>query len=235
MTDTSDTGQFGATNTTSEINAHTFLVQQMLGRISTSTPVKVVAVYPAAVGDQTASLGTVDVLPLVNQQDGAGKITKHQTVYGIPYSRIQGGKSAIIMDPKVGDRGLLVSASRDISSVKTNRAQANPGSRRRFSLSDGMFVGGFLNDKPTNYIQVDDVLGVVITTPKDLKITVSGTTTINSTGNVNITAPTVAVTGNITATGSIIAGSGGGDQVNVQTHKHPTAALGAPSAPTPGT
>lgn len=199
MTDTSDVGQINATDTTSDINAMSFLIAQMLGRISTATPVKVMAVYPAAVGDLTATLGTVDVLPLVNQQDGAGKITKHQTVYGISYSRIQGGKSAIIMDPKVGDRGWLISASRDISSVKANRDQANPGSRRRFSLSDGMFVGGLLNDAPTNYIQVDDVLGVVINTPKDLKITVAGTVTV--------TAPNTIINSAVVINGSITVNS----------------------------
>jgi hypothetical protein len=199
MSDTSDVGQIGAADTTSDINAMSFLIAQMMGRISTATPVKVMAVYPAAVGDLTATLGTVDVLPLVNQQDGAGKITKHQTVYGISYSRIQGGKSAIIMDPKVGDRGWLISASRDISSVKANRDQANPGSRRRFSLSDGMFVGGLLNDAPTNYIQVDDVLGVVINTPKDLKITVAGTVTV--------TAPNTIINSAVVINGSITVNS----------------------------
>ena len=235
MTDTSDTGQFGATNTTSETNGMTFLVSQMMGRISTATPVKVMAVYPAAVGDLTATLGTVDVLPLVNQQDGAGKITKHQTVYGISYSRIQGGKSAIIMDPKVGDRGWLISASRDISSVKANRDQANPGSRRRFSLSDGMFVGGLLNDKPTNYIQVDDVLGVVINTPKNLAVTVQGNASITVTGTNTVTAPTTAFVGNITATGEITAGFGGADQVTLQKHEHPTTPDGPMAPPVPGT
>lgn len=39
----------------------------------------------------------------------------------------------------------------------------------------------------------------------------------------------------ISTTGSVVAGAGGGDQVTLQTHKHPTAATGAPSSPTPGT
>ena len=49
-------------------------------------------------------------------------------------------------------------------------------------------------------------------------------------GNTFLTG-NLAVTGNITATGSIIAGLGGADQVNLQTHKHPA----NNTAPTAGT
>ncbi len=45
----------------------------------------------------------------------------------------------------------------------------------------------------------------------------------------------LTIMGNVTATGSIVAGQGGGDQVSLQTHKHPTAAMGGPSSPTPNT
>lgn len=52
------------------------------------------------------------------------------------------------------------------------------------------------------------------------------TTTLNT--NLN-------VIGAITATQNVTAGEGGADQVTLQGHHHPTAATGAPSAPTPGT
>jgi phage gp45-like len=45
----------------------------------------------------------------------------------------------------------------------------------------------------------------------------------------------VSVVGSITATLGIVAGFGGADQVGLQTHEHPTAAIGGPSAPSPGT
>lgn len=45
----------------------------------------------------------------------------------------------------------------------------------------------------------------------------------------------LAVVGSITATQNITAGQGGADQVTLQGHKHPTAATGSPSSPTPGT
>lgn len=45
----------------------------------------------------------------------------------------------------------------------------------------------------------------------------------------------ITANADIKTSGSVVAGNGGGDQVTLQTHKHPTAATGAPSAPTPGT
>lgn len=45
----------------------------------------------------------------------------------------------------------------------------------------------------------------------------------------------IVMTGDLHVTGAVIAGYGTADQVGVQTHNHPTAATGAPSAPTPGT
>jgi phage baseplate assembly protein gpV len=71
--------------------------------------------------------------------------------------------------------------------------------------------------------------GAIIKFTNDKKLVIS------SALEIDITAPTTVITGNVTVTGSIIAGFGGADQVNVQTHKHPTAAPGGPSPPTPGT
>lgn len=41
--------------------------------------------------------------------------------------------------------------------------------------------------------------------------------------------------GPLNVTNDVTAGHGGSDQVGLQTHTHPTAALGSPSSPTPGT
>jgi phage gp45-like len=45
----------------------------------------------------------------------------------------------------------------------------------------------------------------------------------------------VEITGDLHVSGAVIAGFGTADQVALQTHKHPTAATGAPSSPTAGT
>lgn len=44
---------------------------------------------------------------------------------------------------------------------------------------------------------------------------------------------TLTVNGSVLATGAVVAGRGGGDEVDLQLHEHPTAAPGGPSPPTP--
>lgn len=201
-----------------DLNAHTFVVQQLLARVGTSMPVKIVAVTNAG---EVSPVGFVDVLPLVNQVDGEGKPTPHGTIYHLPYSRMQGGANAIILDPQVGDLGIAVFAHRDISSVKATKKQANPGSNRRHDLADGMYVGGLLNGSPTTYVRFS-ATGVDIVTPNKV--------TINSL-NCKLDA-----NGNLSVTGEVTRGQGGGDQVTLGQHRHGvgTAATGT-VVPTAGT
>src|ERR1043166_3790476 len=154
MTDTTQgqdgySGQQGLTDPGSEFNVFCFIVQQLLGKVRTLVPVKVTAVHA---GERLAA-GTVDVQPLVNQVDGIGNKTEHGIVLGIPVFRLQAGSFAIILDPQVDDLGFVVCADRDISAVKANKAISNPGSKRRFSLADGVYFGGMLNAAPDQYIK----------------------------------------------------------------------------------
>jgi hypothetical protein len=138
----------------SDFNAIAFVVSQMTAKMDTAKLVQVQAVH----GGGLAGAGTVDVLPLVQQIDGNGYGTPHGTVYGLPWSRIQGGKNAIICDPQVGDTGYVVAADRDISVLKNQSPGAVttkgylPGSRRRFSIADGIYAGGCLNVAPNQYL-----------------------------------------------------------------------------------
>lgn len=174
-------GAQGLNDGTSDFNAISFIVQQMLGRVSTCTLVRV----------QAVAAGTVDVLPLVAQINGAGQPTPHLTVYGIPYVRIQGGANAVIIDPVIGDIGVCVFADRDISSVKATKAAANPGSRRRFSIADGLYIGGVLNGTPTQYVRFN----------------VDGTISVLSPHGVNVAAET-NITGSLSVTGNVLVGNG---------------------------
>lgn len=140
-----------------EFNSQIFLVQRLLALIPGSALVQVIAVTNTP--GQLAPIGTVDVRPLVNQMDGKRKPTPHGPVYGLPYFRYQGGKNAILIDPQVNDIGLAVICSRDNSSVKANskagntgNAQANPGSSRQNSWSDGCYLGSFLAPIPDQYV-----------------------------------------------------------------------------------
>lgn len=154
MADEKYVGQDVAANVGSDFNAREFHVKQLMRMMSTATLVKVVKNTVAGV---VGPVGFVDVEPLVNMLDGDDKAYEHGTVYSLPYFRLQGGADkAVIMDPKPGDIGMVVFADRDISSVKKNKARSNPGSRRRFDMADGMFVGCFLSGTPTSYVQFMD-------------------------------------------------------------------------------
>lgn len=143
------------TTTSGDYSALEFVAEKVANRASTATLARVVKVtsQPGSLGE----VGRVDVLPLVNQVDGRGNPVKHTTVYSLPYFRYQGGGNAVIIDPRVGDVGLVVFADRDISSVKSSKQQSNPGSRRRFDMSDGIYVGVCLGGSdPDQYIRFTD-------------------------------------------------------------------------------
>lgn len=159
-----------------EFNRDTFLVAQLIARVNTATLVKIISVTNAG---GVSPVGSVDVQPLVNQIDGAGNAVPHGVVHNLPYFRLQGGANAVILDPQVGDIGLAAFCSRDISSVKANKAQANPGSRRRFSMSDGVYVGGMLNGTPTQFIAFSGS-GIAITSTTKVTVTAPEVDVISS-------------------------------------------------------
>ena len=167
-----------------EYNAMTFVISQMLARLNIATIVKVIAVHDLG-GNSIA--GTVDVQPQVNQIDGAINPIPHQTIFGLPYFRTQGGANALVIVPQVNDLGIAIFADRDISKVVSTKKQANPGSLRRFSMSDGMYLGGLLNQLPQRYIRIDDV-GIQVTSPQGLRISAETylTGSLNVTGNVTV-------------------------------------------------
>jgi hypothetical protein len=134
-------------------NVLSFIIQQALGQNATATLVKVISCTNT--GDVSA-VGTVVVQPLVKLIDGAGNTSSHGELQALPYFRLYGGKNAVIMDPQKDDIGLAIFADRDISSVVTNQAEANPGSARRFNMADGLYVGGFLGSIPQQYVQFTD-------------------------------------------------------------------------------
>lgn len=205
---------------TDEFNLWNFIIGQLVGKLATVLPVQVMAVN---IPDSLDGVGTVDVQPMVNQQNGAGDQTPHGTIYGVPYMRLQGGANAIIMDPMVGDIGAGLFCSRDISVVKSKRAVAQPGSRRSYSWADGLYIGGFLNGVPTQYIQfnADGILAVSST-----KITLQAPD-IELDGAVHTTG---AMTGDLSAdfTGEVT-----GNGIPLSTHLTPDIMSGADTSPGP--
>ncbi|HEY0120662.1 MAG TPA: Gp138 family membrane-puncturing spike protein [Rhizobium sp.] len=213
-------GQRGSFDDTSDYNARDFHIRQVLGQVRTATPVKIIAVHGGGVG----AAPTVDVQPLINQIDGQGNKTDHGVIYGIPCTRNQGGGNAIINDPSVGDVGHIVVSDRDTSALKSNQgAQSNPGSFRTHDLADGVYHGAMLNPaNPDQYVQ----------------FTTTGMKLADKNGNViEMKSGSIEITGNLHVSGEIIAGYGGSDAVNVQTHIHTdvTPGGGTSGPPEPGT
>ncbi len=191
MTSATDFGYGQGTPDDSSLdeNVMDFMIRQRIEQMNIMKLVKVMAVHPGT--GSPPSIGTVDVLLLVNQIDGAGFATQQGTVNGISYWRFQFGPWAIVADPAIGDYGYVICADRDSSNVVKNPGQANPASMRRYDIADGIYVGGLINavpaatiwlktdgtcafaDKPGNVLQ-SSASGIAVTTAPGGDFTVNG-------------------------------------------------------------
>jgi hypothetical protein len=161
MSDTSSYGygQLQPEDFNHEMAVVAAIARQMIAELDTIKLVQVAAVH----GGGVALAGTVDVVPLVNQVDGQFNPVPHGTVYGVPWTRVQGGPNAIICDPQVNDIGWVACCDRDISKAVAQNGMlsgssllgtgVNPGSWRKYNICDGIYVGGALNVSPTQYLQ----------------------------------------------------------------------------------
>ncbi len=224
-------GQQDPIDSNSDWYVISFMIAQKIAELEIMMPVQVTAVHPGS-GSPPAA-GTVDVQLLVSLLDGAGNAVQQGIVYGLPYFRLQGGAWAIICDPAAKDFGFIISASRDITSVKAKPGIQNPGSIRKHSYSDGIFIpapfsgappAGTINLKPDGTWTFTDKPGNVL----------------QGDGN-GITATPVSgkpftVKGDLNVTGKIIGDDGSGGQVSLLTHTHGgvTTGGGVSGSPTPG-
>lgn len=122
-------------------------IKAQINNINTATIVKVLSVDTKG--------KTVRVQPMVQMYDLKHQPTDHAEINDIPYIRLQGGTYGIICDPVIGDIGLVVFCSRDISNVKQNKKVTLPASKRAYSLSDGIYIASLLLDEPTTYLKID--------------------------------------------------------------------------------
>lgn len=140
-------------------NALAFMIRQMMAGNSHVALVTVTAVTPSTT---PGAPPTVDVQPMVHQQDQKGTAQPHGIIHGVPTFRLQSGATALVIDPAPGDIGAVICADRDISSAIANQAPSNPGSFRRFDWSDAMYVGGFASAVPTSCAATIAPSGVTI-------------------------------------------------------------------------
>lgn len=188
-------------------------IQSILSKIHTATVVKVLSVEAGATG----VVGYVTVQPLVMQMSASGQTFPSAKIQKVPYFRLQGGSNAVIIDPQVGDLGIAIFAERDISAVKREKKESPPSSFRKYDLSDGLYVGGFLNGAPSQYIHFKE----------------SGIDVV-ATGEYNVKAPKIVLdapvetTSTLQSAGDITDNTSGGNgetmasmraTYNVHTHK----------------
>ncbi|HCL4433129.1 TPA: phage baseplate protein [Salmonella enterica] len=185
---------------TSESESLAYIFQMLLSGCFFTEIAKVVAVRGVA-----PNL-VVDVLPLLSRVDASGAMIANSTIYDLPVWRLQRGSSAIIMDPVIGDIGVIGVCDRDTSLVRSNRKESVPGSKRKHNKSDAIYFGGILNAQPTQFIEFADG-AINITTPNPVNITCSSAT-VTAPDGVTMTTPTLHVTGNITAGGNITDNNG---------------------------
>jgi hypothetical protein len=214
-----------------------FTILKLLHQIHTADLVKVLAVYPTA-----GSTGFVDVQPLIQETDTRGVLIAQAPIYKVPYLRVQGGTSAIILDPVVGDLGIAIIAERDISNVVATKAEGAAATARRFNAGDALYLGGLLNADPTQWVKFDPAGGIDITStgnlsltaPGNMTLTTMGSLTINVTGNVNVTAAATTWNGPVTFNGAVSAPAGatiGG--IPFATHRHGGVSSGSATSGTP--
>lgn len=206
-------------DTADDYHAMVFVIKQLLGRVATSTLVKVVS---CTNNGGVAPIGTVNVVPLVNQVSGDGQTIEHGTLYKLPYFRLQGGRNAVIIDPQPGDVGLASFCSRDISAVKADPEQAAnnvgrggtpPGSARQFDMADGVYWGSFLTAAPEpleQYVQIN-AEGVRVVSPTAVRVE----------------APNITLDGDVHITGAVQGDQGAdfaqdvtGQGVSLHNHTH---------------
>lgn len=178
------------------------IVSSAIGELGTSILVRVEDVNSS----DTSIAGKVDVLPLVKQQDANGVPYPREVIRGVPYLRIQGGTSALIIDPSVGDIGFIVVAGRDMTNAILTREPSPPASFRQHSMSDCVYVGGFLNNSPNQFIQA---------TAQGWRIVTPGSVSIEAQGGVQIKAAGITANCDISTTGDVKAGS-----ISLKQHTH---------------
>jgi hypothetical protein len=212
-----------------------FIIRMFASKVRTVTLVEVKQVSNDG---SIVAAGTVQVQPLINQLDGSGNPIPHGVLFNVPYFRLQGGTDAVLMDPKIGDIGIALISDRDITNIKANKAQGNPGSYRMFDLADSLYIGGWLNGVPSQYVQFN-ADGITIVSPTAVKIqapsiVLDGPVTMTETAQVDGDA---TVNGTLTGQTDVVAGIAPAEvSVTLHTHGSPSVPLTPiTSKPIPGT
>jgi len=195
-----------------------WIMGRLIRQIHTADLVKVLAVYPTS-----GTVGFVDVQPLVQQQTTNGVVIDQAPIFRLPYLRLQGGISAIILDPTVGDLGLAVFAERDITTAIATKAEGPAPTNRAYDAGDGLYLGGFLNADPTQYVRFTPTGGVDVVS--------TGAVTVTAAASSTLAAPAWTVSGPVTFADPVTAPEATIGGIAFTTHRHTSTTPGTPTSP----
>ncbi len=188
----------------SDYNTLHFMIDRMIHDINIAEVVKVLKVDGCGPG---ATAGFVDVLPLVCRLDNWDRTHRPATIFHIPYSRIQGGSAALIIDPQPGDIGIAVFSKMDCSIVTNYPEMAKkdpvqPGSFRTFNKADGFYIGGFRNQAPETWLELTQTGNIVLHALENLTIETTKCV-IQAKESVVVDSPKTLFTGDVGVVGNL--------------------------------
>nr|DAH90059.1 MAG TPA: central spike protein [Caudoviricetes sp.] len=186
-------------------NAISFIIKSIVKNwVYTSIPVLVQEVYAG----ENGRAGFVKVLPLVMPRDSQNNSIQPASIPRIPFFRLYAGTCEIVCDPVPGDIGLAVFAKQDVSRVKSGTTSPQPaGSFRTFDMSDGFYIGGFLNGGGNTKIVFDQNGSISIIAPESVNVQCK-TAVVKADESVSLQTPQTNMSGNLTVDG-LITGKGG--------------------------
>lgn len=215
----------------------------LTGQLWTCSPGIVDAVHFDAEGAMTVDVQLAILPQIFDPVAGAwNDADKPPLCVDVPVKFFGNSKFVCTLPLAKGDEGLLIFGKNCIDAWWEAGGIQSQLEIRNHDLSDAFFLPGIYS-KPnvpanisTTNLQMRDFAGatyIEITPDQKINGVAPGGfnfngVTIDSDGNVASPAA-------ITAVGEITRGQGGGDQVTLGQHEHPTAAMGPPSKPTPGT
>ncbi|PAO09848.1 hypothetical protein CIW60_12850 [Enterobacter roggenkampii] len=181
----------------SEGNALESSLRAMIGNYAFIDIVRVEAVT----GD------TLTVKSLVQGLTSDRKAIGSEPTYGVPYLRLQRGSSAVIMDPVVGDIGLVAVCDRDITNVKANKTESVPQTLRTHARADAVYLTGIasLNQTPTQYARFNES-GINVVSPVKVNINAPDVD-ITGTSSLALNSPNIILNGPITQGAGSYAGA----------------------------
>lgn len=198
--------------------AQEYTILRLISRVHTAQLVRVMAVEPVA-----DRVGFVTCQPVIQDTATNGVLIAQSPIYRVPYLRVQGGVSALIIDPAEGDIGVALFAERDITAFKDTLQDGAAATERQFSSGDALYLGGFLNGAPAQYVRLrPGAGGIDVITPGAMNLQAGGVATLSAAQFV-VNAPTTfndtvsgtkAGAGNYSFPNLAVAG------VNLETHKH---------------